>query len=397
MNSDKKSPGQIWLREKWSIEKWMHPRWAAISAALVAIIIWGSLYPFAFYSRGTLAAGLRYLLMTWRFTLDRGDVISNILLYSPLGFFAVRSLRRLEFPARVAVVTLFGTLLSASIEFTQFWDAGRGPSVWDLSSNAIGTLSGALVAGMNPRVWDFPLLGKIEWRPYALLLVVFWLGNRMFPYVPFSDWHGYAVAWKPLLARADWLNLYRQTVNWLAVAVLLEALFGIAKSRIAIGLMAGLVVAGRFLIGVTAPVEEFAALLAVGLWIAVVSRMRVRAMLVATLFTTSIALEALQPFRFEPYPRRFGWIPFVGFIEGPRDNGVRVFFDKAFTYGALVWLTARVGLSWTAATALCAMLVFGLRLAQVYLPGRSAEITDVTMLLMLACIMKLMRDVPSRS
>jgi VanZ family protein len=35
------------------------------------------------------------------------------------------------------------------------------------------------------------------------------------------------------------------------------------------------------------------------------------------------------------------------------------------------------------------VLVFGLRLLQVYLPGRSAEITDVILLLMLAAMMKL--------
>jgi VanZ family protein len=35
-------------------------------------------------------------------------------------------------------------------------------------------------------------------------------------------------------------------------------------------------------------------------------------------------------------------------------------------------------------------------MAQIYLPGRTAEITDATMLVMLAIIMKLMRDVPER-
>jgi VanZ family protein len=375
---------------------WIEPRWAAISAVVIGIVIWGSLYPFAFYDRGTLAAGLRYLIMTWRFPSDRGDLISNILLYSPLGFFGARSLRRLGFPARVAVVTVFGATLSASMEFTQFWDIGRAPSVADLYSNAIGTLFGALVAGLHPQAWKFPLLGKMAWRPYALLLVVFWLGNRMFPFIPSLHLHTYAVVWNALPTPAAALDLYRQTVDWLAVALLLEALFGIDKSRIAVGLVAALTIAVRFLTGTAAPVEEFSAMLAVMLWIGVISRVRVRAVLVATLFTASVVLQALEPFQFESQPRRFGWIPFLGFIDGPRENGVLVFFDKAFTYGALVWLMVRAGFSWTVASVMCTILVLGLRMAQIYLPGRTAEITDATMLVMLAIIMKLMRDVPER-
>jgi hypothetical protein len=49
----------------------------------------------------------------------------------------------------------------------------------------------------------------------------------------------------------------------------------------------------------------------------------------------------------------------------------------------------RAGLSLGAATAVGAILVFALRYLQVYLPARSAEITDAALLLMLAALMKL--------
>ena len=52
----------------------------------------------------------------------------------------------------------------------------------------------------------------------------------------------------------------------------------------------------------------------------------------------------------------------------------------------------RCELSWLAATALGTGVVFAVRLAQVYLPGRSAEITDVIMLLTMAIIMRLMTE-----
>lgn len=374
-------------------QNWIEPRSAAITASVVAMILWGSLYPFSFYDRGTLLAGLRYLISTWPYAPDRGDLMSNVLLYAPLGFFAVRSLRRLPFAACVAMVTLFGALLSAGIEFTQFWDVGRAPAVSDLYSNAIGALFGGMLAGTNPRAWKFPLLGKMTWRPYALLLMVFWLGNRMFPYIPSLDLRAYRIAWGTLLHPSA-LDLYRQTVNWLAVALLLEALFGIARTARSLAVVAGLAVLGRLLIGVAVPVEEVSALLAIALWMGIFSRLRIRAAIVAALFTVSVALQALEPFHFLSQPGHFGWIPFVSFIDGPRENGVRVFFDKAFSYGAIVWLMARAGLSWAVALAVSTALVFSLRFAQIYLPGRSAEITDAAMVLMLACILRMMRDVP---
>jgi VanZ family protein len=66
-----------------------------------------------------------------------------------------------------------------------------------------------------------------------------------------------------------------------------------------------------------------------------------------------------------------------------------------FTYGSLLWLLTRAGFSLASATIVSAALVFALRYAQVYLPGRSAEITDVVMVLVLALVMKLLADDPA--
>ena len=216
----------------------------------------------------------------------------------------------------------------------------------------------------------------------------------MFPDLPSLGVHLEHLKWMPLFERGEAVDWLRQVVNWLAVATLLEALFGVERSRIAIAVMAALAIVWRLLIGVAMPLEEYAALIAVVVWTAAISRLRGRDALVAALFATSVILQALEPFHFLDQARRFGWIPFVSFIQGPRENGIRVFFDKAFTYGALVWLVARAGISWTPATAVCGVLVFALRLLQTYLPGRSAEITDVTMLVMLACVMKMLREAP---
>jgi hypothetical protein len=55
----------------------------------------------------------------------------------------------------------------------------------------------------------------------------------------------------------------------------------------------------------------------------------------------------------------------------------------------MIWLLARAGLSIGVAAAVGVPLVLGLRRIQVYLPGRSAEITDAMLVLMFAGTMKL--------
>lgn len=82
-------------------------------------------------------------------------------------------------------------------------------------------------------------------------------------------------------------------------------------------------------------------------------------------------------------------------MQGSIEINILSTFDKVFTYGALVWLAVRAGCHWSIATTVGAALVFCVRLCQFYLPGRSAEITDVIILLMVAGTMKLMSERPA--
>jgi hypothetical protein len=149
------------------------------------------------------------------------------------------------------------------------------------------------------------------------------------------------------------------------------------------------------LVGVAlSPAEVWGGALGVLLWIAVVSRLRFRAVLVAALFSGVIVLQALEPFTFRTPGRPFGLIPFRSFIEAPTEAGVRTFLEKVFTYGTLVWLIARTGLKTWMAAILGGGLVLGLRMLQVYLPGRSAEVTDAVMVLLIAALMYLMAEDP---
>src|SRR5262249_5961953 len=139
------------------------------------------------------------------------------------------------------------------------------------------------------------------------------------------------------------------------------------------------------------------AVIGVVLWIGLVSRLPSRNLIVTGFFIGLVILQALAPFQFSSIARPFGWMPFRSFLNGYNGFGVPSFLEKTFTYGCLVWLLGRIGIPWVQATISGAVFVFGLRLAQVYLPGRSAEITDVVLLVSVAIIMRLMAEPRSDS
>jgi len=65
--------------------------------------------------------------------------------------------------------------------------------------------------------------------------------------------------------------------------------------------------------------------------------------LIGVLFALHVCINALLPFQFLSQPRPFGWTPFLSLLMASRESAVRAFFEKAFMYGALVWLLVRAG------------------------------------------------------
>jgi hypothetical protein len=235
-------------------------------------------------------------------------------------------------------------------------------------------------------------------RDFVCLLLLCWLGYRLFPYAPVIDLHKYwaAVRALALTSNISTVDIYRHAVTWLAVSVLLEALVGTTYVRFVVIPLLGAVLFFRIVadeVFLSLP-EVAGGVIGVLLWIFVLWRVQHRTIIIAGLFVGLVILQALAPFQFIDTGRSFGWMPFRSLLNNSNANGIAPFFEKIFTYGCLVWLLGRAGCSWLAATISGAILVFVLRLMQVYLPGRSAEITDVILLLSAAIAMKVMAEDP---
>jgi hypothetical protein len=104
----------------------------------------------------------------------------------------------------------------------------------------------------------------------------------------------------------------------------------------------------------------------------------------------AVAIQALEPFTFSATARDFAWIPFRGFLTGLLETNVMSLFEKAFLYGSLLWLLTRAGWQLVVAVPAAGLFVFTLRYGQVYLPARSAEITDVLILLLMGGLLALL-------
>jgi VanZ family protein len=369
---------------------WFEPRYASVAAGVAALIAYGSLYPFQFHPRPGTIGPVAYLLATRGFAMERGDLISNVLLYLPLGMFSAASFRRLSPAVSVLLATLLGLVSSTAIELTQFYDLTRASELCDTYANAAGSLLGAMVAVLLRRDW-FPRASR---KQFGVLLMAIWFGYELFPYTPVFDPRRYAALGRVFRSpRLPSMDLLGQIAFWLAVAVLLEALFGVARSRWVLLILVLSVLSIRVVNVVLLPVDIAGALAASVVW-AALSRLPMRVPVVASLFLVYVILQELQPFRFLAVPRHFGWIPFLTFIDGPRLESSRSFLEKAFTYGALLWLFIRAGLSWTVVTIGATVLELGLRFTQTWLPGRSAEITDAVMVLILGAVMKAIDEPP---
>jgi VanZ family protein len=363
-----------------------------ITVAVVMVIVYGSLYPFVFQSRS--GSPWRALAAVNRLRDSRGDILANILLYLPFGFFAIQALRCRAVVRQVAAVTLAGLILSTGMELLQFYVPGRDSSLTDIGFNTLGSFLGAGAGMLLCGKFGPDFLQPIRKHRSSALILACWLGYRLFPYVPAIDLHKYWHAVRPLLVAPVLppLDLYRHTVVWLVLALVLEDLCDAPWKRIAFPLLVPLLLCCRIAIvdAILSPAEVAGAAIAVFGWIGFLARLPVRPLLIFCLFVILVILQALEPFRFAAAARPFTWVPFHGFLHGSTAVNVQSFLEKTFLYGSLVWLAMRVGFRWWMAMLACGGLVFGLRLVQVYIPGRSAEISDVIILLMVGGVIGLL-------
>jgi len=118
----------------------------------------------------------------------------------------------------------------------------------------------------------------------------------------------------------------------------------------------------------------------IGLFILLLLRFRGVCPIAAPLLVAWLAFEELRPFHFHGPPQQFGWLPFVSWFAGASESYYGVIFGKLFFYTAIVWTLRESKLRWLWAVAIPAFVLAAGEAAQCYLPGRTPESTDLTLL-----------------
>ena len=370
------------------------PKFLPVVLIVTAVIVHGSLHPYDFRMIPTGIGPIATLLGSWKQPASSyGDIVANFLLYVPFGFFAALTIGGRPI-GRTVVVTLAGLVLCTGIELAQYYDAGRVCNMSDVYLNTFGTAAGALAPLFVSPSRHLPT-AQLAAQPVPVLLLIAMLGYHLFPYVPTIDLHKYWHALRPLIVspHVPPADLWRYTALWLTTSCLIGAISGFGWSRIFVPLSMAAVFAAKIAIHslIVSPAEAIGATLALALWFATGRHHRLAVLITAAVLCSSIIIGRLEPFEFQTTARAFGWLPFRGFLGGSISVNTMSFLEKFFLYGSLVWLAAEAGLRLWLSALLVALLLFFTSVAEMYLPGRSAETTDAVMVLIIGLLIAPLR------
>ncbi len=360
----------------------------------IAILVYGSLFPFHFQATARGANPVLTVLDGWPHEWNRfilRDVFLNVILYAPVGLGTAWLFRQRYSPtvsAAAAILAAFA--LSVTMELLQVYEPMRDPSSLDVLSNTAGGALGALLAWPAERrlrrLMRAPSRGS---RAAGAILMSVWVLQTFYPFFPaigrahlYDRLDRFLHALNPPLVET-WLG----AGEWFAVGLALEAMFAGMRTTWLAGLMvfslaAQLATGDHFLTGS----QIVAAGVALILWH--VSRGGSRAKWCICLLGSGIALRELQPFYFLSVPQNFSWIPFAATLESVRTNAILIIARKAFDYGAMALALHSIGWSYLrAGIVLAAALAMG-EAIQMYLPGRTPEIADPLLALMMVAMLR---------
>ena len=361
-----------------------------IFALVVALIVYGSLYPWQFHDRALSANPLWTLLNTsWPTTINRfflRDFLVNVALYGPYGAFGFLALsNRLPMWSKLLLTVVSGMVMSSCIEMLQLYDANRSCSISDVVCNTVGATIGAVGAIF----WAERIrkaLGRAQPERSsrangALALSCLWLGAEFFPFFPdFTKAHfmqGISALIHPVFRTP--IPLLHGLGAWVALGALTERIFVNPRVARNVLLLATAVFPARLMLldRVNTGAEILGAFLGIGCWLLFLRRQRSGEVLAGWITIGAVFAAGFAPYRLLAVSGGFSWIPFAAVLDTPGDSGFQILFEKAYLYGASIWLLGqgRAETRWKPAIGVLAALGF-VEMVQTHIPGRTAEITD---------------------
>ncbi|MBI3369260.1 MAG: VanZ family protein [Burkholderiales bacterium] len=351
----------------------------ALLAICLLLIVHGSLYPWRFEASPDWLGELRDMFVRASWWSDFDDVLGNIVLFAPLGTLGLLVLRDEGWATRraIGVVALSGLLLAFGLQVGQIFVVGRDASITDVLWNSVGLGAGLMLTALGRHVMHTHLARPHAWRLPGVFIVL-WLGLQWWPFALSANWDRLAMAVSELPAR--WATGGFVDVL-LSLAVLAHCLrdVGDDERRPVLQAVALMGLCGKLLFSVGSLSLSNLLGLAGGLGLApllwrATARQASLALLLAAI--AWYVADSLRPFHWRMHPGRFEWRPFVALLYGSMLANLLSLTWNLFWTGAIVALgqqlraaPLRIGLA-------VSLGVLLLELAQRYLPGRIADVTN---------------------
>lgn len=347
------------------------------------LITYGSLYPGDFSASSPDA--LQKFLTDFGWFTSPGDMLGNIALFFPLGIFGVLFVTdRRDAGMRDISLVLLASVFAFGLQIAQIWLPSRSAALADVLWNVVGMVLGIAVGRM---------LGKRSVQrlfPSALLMpsliLALWLLSELLPLVPSLDWQKFKDALKPLLLE---FNFSLPVALLHAAGVMVAGSALIALERRPAGWLAGmlmLVLTGKLLIvNLSIDASILAGLFAGYAGCLFMSLQGGKKIFNATFWLLLAAWSIVAITPFSPASGGiFNAIPFATMLRGSMETSVQGLTQSVFIYTALLWLVQKMGGSIKGAAAGLVIWTSLLELVQMYLLGRTADVTEPLLVLLLA-------------
>jgi len=375
--------------------------WLCVGA--VALIAYGSLYPFDFEFGGN-APGLLQALgqLSWA-RAGRSDRIANLLLYVPLGFCLTLWLEgRARDRIAVLAATVCGATLSLCIEIAQVFIASRVPSFLDVAFNTGGALGGAvggvawraLSARLPSAVAEGTARGGKSDRGGSIVLLL-WLATHWAPFVPHFTLGKLKAALQPLFdPTASWAATTHYLVWWMVVA---QIVFVLASTQRGVEMLVAAIAVVQlghlFVVDQAFVPSELIALVVLLPLLVLLHWLRAtmrRAVLLCA-FAAIFIYDRLAPFNSTGAPAFELW-PFLAWIDAGLPLQLPALFKSLFEFAALAWLIKEAGGSLRMASVIVPAGVFGLEVLAMWTHGHAGSITAPLLALCMCLLLRYAGD-----
>ncbi len=364
---------------------------------VIILIAYGSLYPFNFDFNRSLPTNFVAWLQNWEQRTIRSDLIANILLFIPFGFLGALNIQQdgRRSPLLSAIWLLFmGIGFALSLQILQFYLPSRVPHAADALVNSIGILLGISLAAYTnsqrirrliPQQFQFHLTP-------ALLVLCLWLGWAFFPYIPvfetkqiglgiesvynsqwhWQDWLKFLLFWLMF-----YLSLSRVMNRDYTVSVLLVLSIFIFAIKLSMF---------RSQIGWS---EITAVPLALILHRSLSGKLKF--IMISLLAATILLLDFVSPLGWIQdlgSVNQVQWIPFKKFLGGSTWYHLSNLFQYSLLVTSLGYALARWLNSYRSAFVLVMALILALSILQLFLQGKSPDVTDWILALILMTVLE---------